>query len=85
MMEANGTAKLSLTPQQLCVMMVFEAQEQQLQIATTQLGGYLGLNEPADKLLAAQKLLREYRLEYLRQAQSGIVLATPADMPKART
>jgi hypothetical protein len=85
MTEANGTAKLSLTPQQLCVMLVFEAQEQQLQIAATQLSGYLGLSEPAEKLLAAQKLLRDYRLEYLRQAQTGIVLASPADMPKART
>lgn len=77
----NGVA-LTLTPQQLCVVLVLEAQSQQLGIAANQLGGYLRLEGPADVLMAAKKHIDDYKAKFVREVQGGIVLATSADLPK---
>ena len=75
---------MRLSPTELAIMLIIEAQAQQLQNAANQLGGFLGLTEAADVLLSAQKHLNDWKMRFMHKLQSQVVLAGPNDIPMIR-
>lgn len=72
---------LRLTPQQLAIVLVVEAQIASLQYGANQLGGFLKLRE-ADALIAARDVLVSALGEMHRQWSGQVVLASAADVPR---
>lgn len=76
---------LRLTPEQLCTLLVFEAQAAQLQTAANQLGGFLGLKAEAEVLLSAKGHLDAAKVRMQAEWQRTVQVAQPADVPRLVT
>lgn len=73
---------LRVTPEQLAILLLLEAQIAQLQIAANQLGGTMKLTEPADLLISARDHLQR-GLDKMKKKWTGeLVIAQPGDVPR---
>jgi hypothetical protein len=74
---------LRLRPEQVAAMLVFEAQIHALNIATSQVGGFLKMAPEADALARVRDVLIS-ELERVRAKWAGqVVVVQASEMPKA--
>lgn len=73
---------LRVTPPQLAIMLVFDAQAQALQMGANQLGGFLGEKEAAEVLLSAKQHIEKAGMRMRAQWERSIQVVAPADVPR---
>jgi hypothetical protein len=73
---------IRVTPQQLAVLLILEAQMAQLQVGANQLGGTLNLTEAADILVSARDYIQKNLAKLQKKWAGEVVIAQPNEVPR---
>ncbi len=73
---------IQVTPEQMAVLLVFEGQVAQLQIAANQLGGWLGLKAAADVIVSAREHIEAAKVRMQAEWSRAIVVPQPAEVAR---